>query len=412
MSVETNPARKILVWIDTLPRAFWLLQFGLFISAIGTTLYLPFLALYLTRSLSLSPVTVSSLLASPLVTGLLASTVGGWFTDYVGRKPTIIVGLCFEVVSIVGLAFASSVKMAFILIALSGLSRAANPAIRAAIVDVVPQQHLSQAYAAQRVINNLAYSFGPVLGGVMGTVFSFTAVLTGDGVLTAAAAILIAIVVNDSKVMVSTPQYSTTHTTGLWGFRGVLTDRMFLSTIGLLLLATAASFQLFTTLPIVWGHHGRLSYTDIGLLWSINALVVVMLQVPTTIFLERRLGQVEQLVWGTAVYAIGIFLLGVLSTFTLLAGSMLVLTLGEMIYRPASEAVAAQLSPEDSRGRYMAVFGWSSTLGRTMGPIAVGGLLMILPNIVVWSILTAGILATSSGMLLLRVPLKVRLAST
>jgi MFS family permease len=51
---------------------------------------------------------------------------------------------------------------------------------------------------------------------------------------------------------------------------------------------------------------------------------------------------------------------------------MVIITIGEMLVAPVSQALTAQLAPEDMRGRYMAVFGVSWGLPFAVGPILAG----------------------------------------
>lgn len=51
---------------------------------------------------------------------------------------------------------------------------------------------------------------------------------------------------------------------------------------------------------------------------------------------------------------------------------MAIITAGEMFVAPTTQAVAAQLSPEDKRGRYMGVFGFSWTISSARGPFLAG----------------------------------------
>ena len=70
--------------------------------------------------------------------------------------------------------------------------------------------------------------------------------------------------------------------------------------------------------------------------------------------------------------------------------AMVIITIGEMVVAPTQQAVVAKLAPEDMRGRYMAVFGFSWTIPTAVGPL-LAGLIMdnYNPN---WIWLGAGII--------------------
>ncbi|RLC89847.1 MAG: hypothetical protein DRI77_15295, partial [Chloroflexi bacterium] len=75
---------------------------------------------------------------------------------------------------------------------------------------------------------------------------------------------------------------------------------------------------------------------------------------------------------GTLLYAIGFGMYGFVSTYVLFLAAMVVITIGEMLTAPTSQALVAQLAPEDMRGRYMAVFGFSWVIPSAVGPLLAG----------------------------------------
>ena len=59
----------------------------------------------------------------------------------------------------------------------------------------------------------------------------------------------------------------------------------------------------------------------------------------------------------------------------MLALNIVIITIGEMIVVPTSQALVAGFAPEDMRGRYMAVAGLSWAIPSTIGPAAAGYIL-------------------------------------
>ena len=51
---------------------------------------------------------------------------------------------------------------------------------------------------------------------------------------------------------------------------------------------------------------------------------------------------------------------------------MVIITMAEMLVTPTGQAIVAKLSPEDMRGRYMAVFGFTWSIPTAIGPLAAG----------------------------------------
>jgi MFS family permease len=108
-----------------------------------------------------------------------------------------------------------------------------------------------------------------------------------------------------------------------------------------------------------------------GLLLSINALMVVLLQFPIT----RRISKYPPMLMmalGTFLYVIGFSMYGFVSTYALFIVAMVILTVGEMVVSPVSQALVASFAPEEMRGRYMAVSGFSWGIPFAVGPYIAG----------------------------------------
>ncbi len=75
---------------------------------------------------------------------------------------------------------------------------------------------------------------------------------------------------------------------------------------------------------------------------------------------------------GTALYLVGFTSYGFTKTYTYFLIAMLIITFGEMIIIPVSQAVATKFAPADMRGRYMAFYSLSWIIPSTIGPWAAG----------------------------------------
>lgn len=87
---------------------------------------------------------------------------------------------------------------------------------------------------------------------------------------------------------------------------------------------------------------------------------------------------------------------GFISAYAMFLVAMAVITIGEMLVSPTAQAVTARLAPEDMRGRYMAIYGFSWTIPASLGPLAAG---LIIDNYnpnLLW--VACGILATVAAL--------------
>jgi len=113
---------------------------------------------------------------------------------------------------------------------------------------------------------------------------------------------------------------------------------------------------------------------QLGLLFTINGLMVALFQLPTS----RLLGRFKlttQLIIGAIIYGCGYFLVGFATTFVFFIITMIIITTGENCVSPPALSLTANLAPEGKTGRYMGIYGFAVTFGWSLGPM-IGGTLL------------------------------------
>jgi MFS family permease len=154
-----------------------------------------------------------------------------------------------------------------------------------------------------------------------------------------------------------------------------------------------------TSLPVFLRDHHGISPQGYGWILSLNAAMVVVFQFAIT----RRIRGYPPLVImavGTALYALGFAMYGFTATYALFLLAMVVITIGEMLVAPVSQALVARLAPEDKRARYMATFGLAWVIPGTVGPL-LAGLVMDFGD-ARWVWYSAGLIGAASAAMFLR----------
>jgi MFS family permease len=141
--------------------------------------------------------------------------------------------------------------------------------------------------------------------------------------------------------------------------------------MGACILMTLVYMQMNTTLSVYLRDTHGVPEQGFGYILSMNAAMVVLFQFGVTRWIAKYRPLVTMAV-GTLLYAIGFGMYGAVSTFALFLVAMVVITIGEMMTAPTSQALVAQLAPEDMRGRYMAVFGFTWVIPSAVGPLLAG----------------------------------------
>jgi MFS family permease len=89
------------------------------------------------------------------------------------------------------------------------------------------------------------------------------------------------------------------------------------------------------------------------------------------------------LIVGSVLFGVGYGMMGFVGTFAGLTLAMIVVTLGEVVAVPATMTLSANFATEETRGRYMGVYGLFNSFGWSLGPL-VGGALLDASNRVSW----------------------------
>jgi MFS family permease len=149
-----------------------------------------------------------------------------------------------------------------------------------------------------------------------------------------------------------------------------------------------------TTLAVFLRDNYGVNEQGFSYILALNAAMVVLFQFPVT----RRVSRYRPLLVmtaGTLLYAFGFAMYGFVSLYFFFLVAMVIITIGEMMVSPVGQAIVTQFAPEDMRGRYMAVFGFSWVIPFAIGPFLAGLVLDNLnPN---WLWYAAGLLGIAAA---------------
>lgn len=358
------------------PRQFWILVMSRFIDQLGGALVFPFLTLYITHKFNASMTQVGVIFGIVAASGFVGSMLGGALTDRLGRKGMVIFGLLTSAAVNLMLAFVTDIKLVYVGALFIGLfGNSAGPAHGAMVADLLPEEKRSQGFGILRVVFNLAVTIGPAIGGLLAT-RSFLLLFFCDAVSSTITAIIVALALRETKPEAAEDEPEQTMAQTFGGYWDVLRDVTFMFFVGAFVLLTFVYMQMNTTLAVYLRDSHGVPAQGFGYLLSMNAAMVVLFQFAIT----RRIAKYKPLTImavGTLLYAVGFGMYGFVSTYTLFIVAMIVITIGEMLVAPNSQALVAKFSPDDMRGRYMAVFGISGAIPWGLGPLLAG---LILDN--------------------------------
>ncbi len=366
-----NTLEKITKIYHEYPRIFWNVVVITFIDRIGGSLIFPFFALYITSKFNVGMTAVGVLFAVFSVSSFAGSAIGGALTDRFGRKGIIIFGLIASSLSTVAMGLVSTYEFFIVLAFFIGiLTDVAGPAHQAMVADILPEEKRADGYGILRVAFNLSVVIGPAIGGILAS-RSYLMLFVSDAVISLLTAFLIYTFLPETKPAAHPDAPKVTVGSSFAGYGKVFRDGAFMLFLGAVVLQVFTYMNLNTSLGVYLRNEHGIVVSGYGYLLSLNAAMVVLMQFPIT----RRITKYPPMIMmavGTFLYAVGFSMYGFTSTYMLFVVAMVIITVGEMIVSPVSQALVASFAPEDMRGRYMAVSGFSWGIPFAIGPYLAG----------------------------------------
>ncbi len=353
------------------PLEYWTLVVANFIDSVGATMLFPFFALYVTRRFGVGMTEAGILIAIFSISGFIGSLFGGALADKFGRRSLVLFGLIASALSSLAMGLVNDLTIFYVLAALVGLlSDIAGPARQAMVADLLPEEKRSEGFGVMRVARNLAWIVGPTVGGLLAA-RSYMLLFVMDAVSSIITAVIVYKLVPETKPEEAESTETESFMATLAGYREVFADRVFIIYIFVSMLMLIPYLQIYNTLSVYLRDVHGVQARGYGLLMSLNAGIVVLLQFWIT-RRTKRFPPMLLMVAGTLLYMVGLTMYGIVALYILFVAAMVLITFGEMIVIPVGQTLTANFAPVDKRGRYMALFGLSWTIASAIGPWGAG----------------------------------------
>jgi MFS family permease len=406
-----------------LPKEIWILAAATLVNRAGT-MVLPFLVLYLTRTLGVTPAHAALALTVYGIAALLIMPVSGRLSDRVG--PLVVMKSSLLLSGFLLLLFPLAHHFAAILTItplFAILNESVRPPSLALVTDLVAPAQRKAAFALSRLAVNLGMSVGPAIGGIL-AVFSFRSLFFVDGATSIMAGIWLMLApwpnlkarsrpsggraqdwetaedpedVGREMQTESTAPLAAPHPiAGLSAFR----DRGMLYFLAALIPVQVVFFQVTSTLPLFLVRNLGLPESVFGTVFTLNTLIIVAIEVPLNTAVAHWSHR-QTLMLGAFLYAIGFGSYAIVSGPAGVFAGVLIWTFGEMILMPGSSAYAAEIAPPERRGEYMGLYTMSFSIAFSLGPFLGAELLQRRGPHVLWTV--AFVSAMISTMLMSRI---------
>ncbi|HEX6920405.1 MAG TPA: MFS transporter [Actinomycetes bacterium] len=381
------------VWraVASLPAWMRWLLLGQFVNAVGSLMWI-YLTLYLVQSRGLSLAGAGLVAGANGVGTIAGNLVGGSVADRFGIRRTALSCLALSSLSCAVIPLVPTAGLVAV-VGLRGLvGGATRPVLSALIAGELPAQRRREGIALSRSVLNAGTVIGPPLGAVIAA-RAFDAVFVVDGLTGLVLAWLVFRFVPREDA--ARARLSSQSAGSLWSAlrRDVALRRLLLG-----IVAVDTTYRLmYTVLPVQLADRG-VPPVAYGLLISLNCVLIVAAEAPIALALRER-PAVPVICAGFALVGAAYLLLGLRPGLLLAVLAVVVLTAGEMLYKPTATAHAADLARDGMAARYQSAYGAASISGTMLSPVLGGALYDLAPGLV-WP--AAGMVALAAGGLLYR----------
>jgi len=383
--VEPSARHGFTADLRALPPAAWLLFAGTFVNRFGSFV-LTFLVLYL-RDRGYSAREAGAALAAYGLGSLGAALAGGLLADRLGRRNAIALSMGASAATMLALSQADNLAAIVALVALAGFAAEAyRPASHALLADLTPAGRRLTAFGAYRLAINAGFAAGPAVAGLLAE-RSFVLLFVGDAITS---------LVFGAVALVWLPEGTRTPRSEERrgeATRALLRDRSFLRVLLATGLAAFVYFQSQGTFPLRVFDLG-FSAATFGLLISLNGLLIMVFELGFTV-VTRRFRARPVMALGYVLIGVGFALTGLADTVPLLALTVVIWTLGEIVEGPVSSAYTAEIAPERLRGRYIGARSFVFALALVLAPSVGTAVYASAPGVLWAGCLVLGVLAAA-----------------
>lgn len=371
-----------------LPRQVYILSATKGAVNMGMIIVYPFLSLLLTSHFGFSDTQASFIVVIASAISILGSIIGGKLADAWSRKYVFMLSATFItcIITLAGLFLDSLLCVVLIMISYLAVN-ALLPTVSAMILDYAPPEKKTECFSLQYLGGNVGGSIGPILAGAlfyhhtqwiffsMALAFFLPLLLVGFGVKDLHHASRI------SAQARSKPTAPKEESIVSILFRSPV---LFLFT-GCLALLTLSYINLDFLLPLQLSDCFGLNIGSktSSLVWTINGLIVLLLT-PALIAKTKKHHPLFNVAIACIFYVVGLGAYAFADTIPFFLVMILVWTSGEILISTCAAIYIADCTPATHKGRSMALYEFSSGVGKLLGPLTSGILLTTMSYSQIW----------------------------
>lgn len=350
----------------------WVLSFGWLVSAIGFAASLPFIAIYFNEEYGIELTEIGLFFLAMAVVRSAFQLVGGEVADRVSRRWLLVWSQLTRAGAFAFIALGIEYDWGFWAVAVgllvnSMLGALFHPVANALVSDLLPAKERLDGYAITRSAGNLGWAIGPAIGG-FASASSYAVLFWISTAITVVSGFIFMIWLRSPDTERNLERFR------LRDLLAIKDDKRLAIHSVLVLLLYLVVAQLIVPFSVYTVEMVGISKAELGYLYTLNGLLVVILQLPITRLLVN-MKLTTQLALGAVLYFVGYSAMGFLGGVVTLGIALTIVTVGECAMSPPALALTSRMAPAGRMGRYMGIFGFFTMSAWSLGPLYGGFIL-------------------------------------
>lgn len=347
-----------------LSREIWLLSLVTFINRAGA-MVIPFLSLYLINVEGFTLPQVGWIMSCFGLGSLVGTYFGGKLTDSIGFYKVILFSLLLGGVGFILLQYLNTFYGFCIgIFLLTLMTDSGRPAIFVAADAYSKPGNITRGIALIRLAINLGFSIGPLIGGLIIAHINYTSLFWIDGLTCMTASLGVFLLLKPKKAK----EHHLEKIPVIKEGQPPYLNKLFIVFFIIMVAYSLAFVQYFSVMPVYYEKVHFLSEDVIGWLLFINGATIVIFEMPLIAWLDRKkISKTMATFWGIFFLGLSFLVLNISSWSGVLVVAMLLMTLGEMIGFPFSNALALEMAPKGRKGSYMGLYSMSFSFAHLLG---------------------------------------------
>ena len=237
------------------------------------------------------------------------------------------------------------------------------PALQAAVADLTSSGQRLAGYTQVRVFANIGAAVGPMVGAFTG-IYGFQWIFLIAGGTSIIEGIMLHYAVGETMEKKVREKVNPKKSSPFWKSEFIIIFTLSSLLFNFVTRQTGAAFTLYIF------NIRSVNLIQLGFVYSLNGLLVVLLQIPVYRMMNRSGNIMQWRAIGTAIYGISFSLLALYSGILFFIFVMGLITIGEDFSSPTTQTILMDVAPESMRGNYTGKFAFLTSFGSVAGSFA------------------------------------------